>query len=200
MILLDHANSLPFPRGQTLCDQAGVATVAAISANAAAAPSTYMDQYVGRVFWDIDKNGRPIALRVCRADAALTPGSSVSVAGACVDFTAAKTGRNVAGLTATAGKVAAIIDDAYPSTKVTIAQYDLFYVVAEGDVKSRAATCAASDVAVVAAGSGYAVTAATATSYGQFVVGISNEATSATTANYASIHVFPDLKKPVPAS
>ena len=200
MILLDHANSLPFPRGQTLCDQAGVATVAAIGGSAASAPSTYMDQLVGRVFVTADANGRPLALRVVRADAALTPGSSVSVAGACVDFTAAKVGRNVAGLTGTAGKVAAIIDDAYPSNKVTIAQYDLFYVVAEGDVKARAATCAAADVAVVAAGSGYAVTAATAASYGQFVIGVSNQATGGTTANHASIHVWPDLKKPVPAS
>ena len=122
------------------------------------------------------------------------------MAGACVDFTAAKVGRNVAGLTGTAGKVAAIIDDNYPANKYTIAVNDLFYVVAEGDVVARAATCAASEQAVVAAGSGYAVTAATNASYGQFVIGTSNEATSATTANYASIHVWPDLKKPVQVS
>ena len=218
MILIDHANAMPFKPHLTLCDDAGVAAVTSIGGAAATSPSTYMDQLVGRVFWHIDRLGRPQALRLVRADAAIAPnGTTISVAGYTVYFTAGKVGRNVSGLAATAsGKVAAVIYDGYPANKYTIAQYDLFYVVAEGDVNAIVETAvSASNMAVRAYTGGDLTITANST---DFVVGVSNEARGgaistlamggttaqiaiapayANYASFANIHVWPDLKPPV---
>lgn len=163
---------LPFERGQTYGDNALVTMT-----------STYAEHLLGKLFKTTDSSGRDLILRCVRADAALT-----NVGGKCVAYTTAKVGRNVSGYTGVDGELAAIIDDEY-STTFDVAQYDIFYVVEEGDVDAVAdATVNAAEQAVMADASGDGVIVATA---GKYVIGFSNEASA---DGVASIHVCGGLK------
>lgn len=164
-------NGLPFPRGQTYGD--GTLTLT----------SSIGEHLLGRVYKTTDSSGRDLWLRVVRADSALT-----NVGGKTVSYTSGKVGKNVDALTNAAGEIASIVDDEYATT-YDISQYDLFYVVEEGDVDAAAdSTVNAAGQAVMAEGSGDDVIVATA---GSFVIGVSNEAVA---DGISSIHVGGNLK------
>lgn len=115
---------LPFARGTTLCD--GQATPADGNYKA----------IVGQVFevWDaVNKYGTPLKLRAVEAD------EEITVTSKCVSFTVATQedyGRKVTAADVTAGKIGKPIDPEYVRLGVsTIPNYDVFWVVEEGDVE-----------------------------------------------------------------
>ena len=171
----------PFPRGQTL-NQDSLLTLDA----------TFMDHLVGQLVLFTDMLGKPLVLRIVRADAALT-----DVGGKTVSYTAGKIGRNVASLCATTGEVSSVIDHedddthtaGYAVTK-DIAQYDLFYVVEEGDVMAACESDVDAGDAVMANSSD---TVAQATA-GAYVIGVANEDDGDTVTGFASIRVGSNLK------
>jgi hypothetical protein len=167
--------TLPFPRGSTYKDNGELA----LSSN-----TTCGAGIVGRLFETTDSSGRPLVLRAVRADAALS-----DIGRNCVSYTAAKVGFNADALCASAGVVASIVDDAYPTT-FDVAAYDIFYVVEEGYVLCTAETDVAAGGAVAAYTNGN-VKLATA---GQYVIGIATENDGTTTASCATIQVSGGLK------
>jgi len=172
---------LPFARGETYSD-GGLVTMDA----------TVGEHLLGKVYETTDSSGRLLKLRCVRADAALT-----NVGGKTVSYTAGKVGRNVDALCDSDGEICSTVDDEYATTK-DITQYDIFYVVEEGDViVSAESGISAAGVKCMGYAANDNVTAATA---GSYVLGYANEALSATTTGYASIHVCGGLKPSDPAS
>lgn len=167
--------TLPFPRGTTYKDDGNLVLADNTTCGAGV---------VGRLCETTDSSGRPLVLRVVRADAALT-----NIGRKCVSYTAAKIGFNADALCVSAGVVASIVDDAYPTT-FDVAAYDLFYVVEEGYVLALAETDVAAG-AVVAAYTNSKVKLATA---GQYIIGTATENDGTTTASCATIHVSGGLK------
>jgi hypothetical protein len=169
---------LPFERGNTYSD-GGLVTMTSSTA----------EHLLGKVFQTTDSNGELLKLRCVRADAALT-----DVGGKTVSYTSGKIGKNVDALCNSTGEVSSVIDDEYATKDIT--QYDIFYVVEEGDVVAKAETDLDADDAIMAHASD---TVAQATA-GSYVIGVANEADGTTTSGYASIHVCGGLKPSDPAS
>jgi len=170
--------SLPFRRGSTYKDGSDLTL-----------SSTVGEAIVGRVYKTVDDDGKDLWLRAVRADAALT-----DVGGKAVSYTSGNLGKNVDALCNSSGEICSIVDDAYATTD-DIEQYDIFYVVEEGDVDAAAESDVnAAGVAVMGYATSDSVTTATA---GLYIVGVSNEAVS---AGICSIHVTGGLKPSDPAS
>lgn len=182
--------TLPFPRGSTYQD-GGLLTLTA-SPTDAVKDHSHGAGIVGRLFETTDSAGRPLVLRVVRANLDLA-----NVRGKTVSYLAGKIGIEVDAYCDSNGEICSIMDDAYTAT-FDISAHDLFYVVEQGHVLALA------ESGVNAAGiyvMGYAasddVTVLTASLY---CIGVADEALSATVSGYASIYVGGGLKPSDPAS
>lgn len=170
--------ALPFRRGSTYKDGSTLTL-----------SSTVGEAIVGRVYKTTDSNGKDLWLRAVRADAALT-----NVGGKPVSYTSGALGKNVDALTDADGEICSIVDDAYATT-FDVEQYDIFYVVEQGDVDAACETDVnAAGINLMCDASGDNIKTATA---GYYIVAVSNEAVSDGIAN---VHVFGGLKPSDPAS
>jgi hypothetical protein len=168
------SKALPFPRGETYSQ----GRTALLDAN-------FGSHLIGKLFYSADtehSTNEGVVLRVVKLEAAVTiPGTAAAPLHKLYAFgtTAKDFGRTLTGALAAAGVICKPLDDAYAGAQV-LPQYDLAYVIDEGPCNITTGATAVS-LAQHAAVSSDAVgcVAADATTSGQYVVGVIDEASTA---------------------